>query len=175
LKRNVLVIALLVLVAVASVSVIAGIALHPEGMGRGRGGSIFGGVSIYTTVIPMIAIIGILALLIYYTVLPEIPYTGPSQAIAEGRIKEQPGKDESSIVPHDELSRFLETDEKRVYEALREAGGSLLQKEIVWKTGYSKVKTHRIVYRLAKRGIVEVEKYFNTNRVKLKGTLDNVD
>ena len=44
----------------------------------------------------------------------------------------------------------------------------MLQKEIAWKTGYSKVKIHRIVYRLAKRGVVEVEKYFNTNKVRLK-------
>lgn len=38
----------------------------------------------------------------------------------------------------------------------------MLQTEIGWKVGYSKVKTHRIVYRLAKRGLVEVNEYFNT-------------
>ncbi|MGB9659001.1 MAG: helix-turn-helix transcriptional regulator [Nitrososphaerales archaeon] len=66
---------------------------------------------------------------------------------------------------------FFDADEKRVIEVLKEAGGSMLQKEITWKTGYSKVKTHRIVHRLAKRGILEVEKYFNTNKVRIKNNL----
>ena len=43
----------------------------------------------------------------------------------------------------------------------------MLQKDIRWKTGLSRVKTHRILHRLAKRGIVSAEKYYNTNKITL--------
>jgi len=45
--------------------------------------------------------------------------------------------------------------------------GTMLQKDIRWKTGLSRVKTHRILFRLAKRGIVSAEKYYNTNKIEL--------
>lgn len=169
-KRNVLVVTLLLFVAVAVASLIIGIVLHPEGMGRGRGGSGFAGVSIYTNVIPIVAIVGILAIFVYYTTLPEMPYTQTERdAVSKG--SKESDKEDSPSMPLDVALRFLEVDERRICEVLKEAGGSLLQKEITWKTGYSKVKTHRIVYRLAKRGVVEVEKYFNTNKISLKNQL----
>jgi uncharacterized membrane protein len=43
----------------------------------------------------------------------------------------------------------------------------MLQKDIRWKTGLSRVKAHRILFRLAKRGIVSIEKYYNTNKIML--------
>jgi uncharacterized membrane protein len=73
-------------------------------------------------------------------------------------------EDSSSI---DVVLRLLETDERRVIEALLEAGGSLLQKDISWKTGFSRVKTHRILVRLLRRDVVTSEKYYNTNRITL--------
>jgi len=47
----------------------------------------------------------------------------------------------------------------------------MLQKDIRWKTGLSRVKTHRILFRLAKRGIVSAEKYYNTNKIVLASWL----
>ena len=170
-KRSILVASLLILVAVAAVSLITGIFFHPEGMGRGRGGSGFASVSIYTQVIPTAAMIGMLALFIYYTALPEIPNI-PVQRADAGRSSDKENERQVAQVKSvDESLRFLDADERRVCEILREAGGNLLQKEIAWKTGYSKVKTHRIVYRLVKRGAVNVEKYYNTNKVSLKSQL----
>ncbi len=63
--------------------------------------------------------------------------------------------------------RLLESEERRVVDALVKAGGSLLQKEISWETGFSRVKTHRILVRLLRRGVVTSEKYYNTNRITL--------
>jgi uncharacterized membrane protein len=69
--------------------------------------------------------------------------------------------------------RLLESDEKRVVKSLVDAGGSILQKEISWKTGFSRVKTHRILVRLIRRGVVTSEKYYNTNKITLSKWLLN--
>lgn len=109
-----------------------------------------------------------LVLVVYYILLPEMPYTSMTGAKEGEDIKAERSSGSTEGTPLEVALRFLEDDERRVCEALRDAGGTLLQKEIAWKTGFSKVKTHRIVYRLAKRNVVEVEKYFNTNRIRLK-------
>ena len=67
--------------------------------------------------------------------------------------------------------RVLNDDEIKVIETLAAEGGTMLQKEIRWKTGLSRVKTHRVLFRLAKRGIVSAEKYYNTNKIVLANWL----
>lgn len=67
--------------------------------------------------------------------------------------------------------RVLNDDERKVIETLVAEDGTMLQKEIRWKTGLSRVKTHRILFRLAKRGIVSAEKYYNTNKIVLANWL----
>jgi len=67
--------------------------------------------------------------------------------------------------------RVLNDDERKVIETLAAEGGTMLQKEIRWKTGLSRVKTHRVLFRLAKRGIVSAEKYYNTNKIVLANWL----
>ena len=69
--------------------------------------------------------------------------------------------------------RVLNEDERKVIEILVAEGGTMLQKDIRWKTDLSRVKTHRILFRLAKRGIVSAEKYYNTNRITLADWLTN--
>ena len=62
----------------------------------------------------------------------------------------------------------LSEDERKVVEAVAAAGGdAVLQKDIRWTTGLSRVKVHRVVARLSQRGIVQVEKYYNTNKISL--------
>jgi len=63
--------------------------------------------------------------------------------------------------------RMLEPDEKRVVEALINSGGVMLQKDISRELGLSRVKTHRVLVKLLRRGVVTAEKYYNTNRIKL--------
>ena len=58
-------------------------------------------------------------------------------------------------------------DERKVVDALLKSGGSMLQKDISWKTGFSRVKTHRVLARLIRRDVVASEKYYNTNRITL--------
>jgi uncharacterized membrane protein len=47
-------------------------------------------------------------------------------------------------------------DERLALEVLKNSGGRCLQKDITYKTGLSKLRPHRIVARLAERGIVQV-------------------
>ncbi len=68
----------------------------------------------------------------------------------------------------DAVLKVLNEDERKVVETLASAKeGSMLQKEIRWKTNLSRVKVHRVVARLAERGIVQVKKQDNTNKVTL--------
>jgi uncharacterized membrane protein len=73
----------------------------------------------------------------------------------------------SQDAPIDVARRLLESDERQVVDALVKAEGSLLQKELSWETGFSRVKTHRILVRLIRRGVVTSEKYYNTNRITI--------
>jgi uncharacterized membrane protein len=63
--------------------------------------------------------------------------------------------------------RLLEPDEVKVVKALEAAGGSMLQKDISYELEFSRVKTHRVLVRLLKRGVVTAEKHFNTNKIEL--------
>ncbi len=74
------------------------------------------------------------------------------------------------------VMRVLNEDERKVIQALAGAENEMmLQKDIRWKTGLSRVKTHRVVARLAKRGVISVEKYYNTNKIELADWLKRKD
>ena len=90
--------------------------------------------------------------------------------LSEKKIEDEPSplpvveKGESNL---DAVLRVLKEDERKVIEAIVAEGGTMLQKDIRWKTGFSRVKTHRILVRLAERGIVSAEKHYNTNKITL--------
>ena len=65
------------------------------------------------------------------------------------------------------LLRTLKQDERRVLEVLGSHNGTYLQKFIVKESGFSKLRTHRIISRFAERGIVTAVKSGNTNEIKL--------
>jgi uncharacterized membrane protein len=69
--------------------------------------------------------------------------------------------------------RVLEPDERRLVEALKEAGGRMLQKEAARKIGFTRVKTHRVVARLARRGVISVQKLGEgkTNQIAISSWL----
>lgn len=67
----------------------------------------------------------------------------------------------------DGVMKVLRDDEKKVCMAIWEEGGTALQKDVRWATGLSKVRTHRVVARLASRGVVTVSKEDRRNRLSL--------
>jgi len=90
--------------------------------------------------------------IIYFIIMPEIT----------------PRKKDSNEVDVKELMNFLLPDERRVVDILIKHDGEYLQKQITKEADFTRLRTHRIIARLAQRGIVTVEKVGNTNKIKLK-------
>ena len=109
-------------------------------------------------VVPLVVVVAVLG---YALVFPELSDEKPKQKPSSvPKVR----KGEPAL---DAVLRVLNEDERKVIETLVAEGGTMLQKDIRWKIGLSRVKTHRILFRLAKRGIVSAEKYYNTNRITL--------
>jgi uncharacterized membrane protein len=127
------------------------------GRGYGPGEIIPRSVLLLLIVAPIVVIIVFLA---YSMIFPEI-----SEKKTETKPLTPEVKNNESVL--DAVSRVLNEDERKVINILVAEGGTMLQKDIRWKTGLTRVKTHRVLLRLAERGIVSAEKHFNTNKIKL--------
>jgi hypothetical protein len=105
--------------------------------------------------------------LAYYLIYPQ-PQIGnvkmPDLAGAQSGISTGTN---SSLGAFESIEKTLTEDERKVINTLNLHGGKYLQKYITKETGLSKLKTHRIVTRLAERGIISLEKTGNTNTVTL--------
>jgi len=91
---------------------------------------------------------------IYFLVLPEMKtYYAPGNGN---------GRKNTAVV-----LKTLKPEERSIVNVLDAHGGTYLQKYITREADLSRLKTHRVVAALSERGIVQVEKYGNTNQVKL--------
>lgn len=72
------------------------------------------------------------------------------------------------------ILKFLSYNEKKLINKLIEQNGTVLQSEISRMEGMGKVKTHRIVKDLERKGIIFVEKYGNTNQITLNENLRRI-
>ena len=68
----------------------------------------------------------------------------------------------------EEVSKTLKDDERRVYEAILEAGGMINQSELPEKTGLSKTSVSRALDLLESRGLVERRRRGMGNVILLK-------
>ena len=98
----------------------------------------------------------------YFTAYPEIR-TGPPARSPAAAVAPTVGPPMNWAV----LIRTSKPEERGVLEVLAAHQGSYLQKFVVKEAGLSKLRTHRIVSRLAERGVVYVERSGNTNQVTL--------
>ena len=73
---------------------------------------------------------------------------------------------------YESVAKTLTEDERKIVEVLNAHNGVYLQKYIKSETGLSRLKTHRIIARLADRGIVSLQKVGNTNQVFLANWLN---
>ncbi len=80
-------------------------------------------------------------------------------------IKENKQMEQIQINP-EELK--LDDEEKKIYDLIMEADGSIFQSDLVEKTGLSKVKVTRILDKLEGRKIIERKRRGMTNIVILK-------
>jgi len=104
----------------------------------------------------------------YYLLYPQIRMGADLPAV----------KSENPLVPngktaYESVSKTLTEEERKIINVLNAHNGKYLQKYIRNETGLSRLKTHRIIARLADRGIVSLEKTGNTNQVFLANWLSN--
>ncbi len=118
------------------------------------------GVWVGTVALVALAVVGV-AGLGYFLAYPEIK-TAPARAEQAIAAPER-----GSEVSWSVLMRTSKPEEKKVLEVLAAHDGSYLQKFVVKEAELSRLKTHRIVSRLAERGVVTVERSGNTNQVSL--------
>ena len=71
----------------------------------------------------------------------------------------------------DAVLRLLKDDERLVVEALANSGGVAYQRDLQHATGLSKVKTHRVIARLAERRLVNVTRAGKTNQIRIPSWL----
>lgn len=156
---------LIPIIALILVSVFGLVMFYSEG-GFGGGGRGYGAqmalsaqashfVGLLIFVVPLaIAMVAV----VYWVAFPEIKTLKPK----EDAEKAEKGQALNAVL------RVLNADEKKVVETLASSKeNAMLQKDIRWKTGMSRVKTHRVLARLAARGIIRAEKHYNTNKISL--------
>jgi len=93
--------------------------------------------------------------------------TTPSLLSASADMSVASQTSEVADSPYTSVLKTLTSDERKIIEVLSAHNGSYLQKYIRSEAGLSRLQTHRIVTRLAERGIVTLEKTGNTNTVSM--------
>ncbi|MBN2420844.1 MarR family transcriptional regulator, partial [Candidatus Woesearchaeota archaeon] len=84
------------------------------------------------------------------------------------RIKEQIEPNKITKANYQKVISELDDDEKKVFEIILNAQGSVFQSELVSKTGLTKVKVTRILDRLEGKGLIERKRRGMTNVVVLR-------
>ena len=147
-----------------------------NGMGEMMGGT--GQTTVQNSALPVfgvafvvligVAVVGVIGMA-YYVALPEIK-TGVAPVICEPAAQGNANAEQEQKVPctpFESVMKTLSDEERKVIEVLNAHEGKYLQKYIRSEAGLSRLQTHRILARLAERGIVTLEKTGNTNQVLL--------
>lgn len=111
--------------------------------------------------VTIISVIGVSYYLVYPQIRMGTPATAPTSALT------QTLNTTNSVSAYESVSKTLTEDERKIITVLQAHKGKYLQKYIKAETGLSRLQTHRILARLADRGIVSLEKTGNTNQVVL--------
>jgi uncharacterized membrane protein len=117
-------------------------------------------------VLVSVTIIGIVGIA-YYLLNPQIRIGGMQPTQNAPVIKTA----SNGATPYDAVAKTLTEEERKIITVLSAHEGKYLQKYIRNETGLSRLQTHRIIARLAERGIVSLEKTGNTNQVYLSSWL----
>jgi uncharacterized membrane protein len=136
--------------------------VRPRGMmGHGNGQS---DLWIPIVVVPLTFVMIALS---YYLIFPEISQKRQEPMKSVEKASQSQTVIEEQVSSLNTVLKVLREDERKVVETIMKAGGNMLQKDIARVTGFSRVKTHRVLYRLSKRGVVTAEKYYNTYQISL--------
>lgn len=137
------------------------------GMGNMVGGTVgtqvqnpaAGYFGIAFVVLICVAIVGVGGL-VYFFVFPEIKISRAlnQSLVATSGASVSEATSEKVVTPFESVLKTLTKDERKVVEVLTSHKRRYLQKYIRSDAGLSRLQTHRIVARLAERGIVTLEK-----------------
>ena len=111
-----------------------------------------------------VAVVGVGGL-VYFLAFPEIK----TNRKAMRHHEQLPA--ENGATAYEAIVKTLTDEERSVIQVLTAHDGKYLQKYIRKEAGLSRLKTHRILARLADRGIVSLRKTGNTNEVQLSDWL----
>ncbi len=115
-----------------------------------------------------VTVIGIIGIA-YYLLYPQIRMGAVSPPVA---VTNSLGANAQTVSAYESVTKTLTQEELKVIDVLNRHNGKYLQKYIKTEIGLSRLKTHRIIARLAERGIVTLEKTGNTNQVYLANWLN---
>ena len=150
-----------------------------SGMWGGNMGGMMGGTSqpaVQNSALPFfgvafvvmvgVTVVGVVGLA-YYVALPEIK-TGAAPVVCEPVLQGNVEQEQKvACTPLESIVKTLSDEERKAVDVLTAHDGKYLQKYIRKEAELSRLQTHRIVARLAERGIVTLEKTGNTNQVLL--------
>jgi predicted transcriptional regulator len=94
--------------------------------------------------------------------------------MVDHRIKSGSKKENSKTNNNGSILKLLNLNEKKVVEKIIENNGSALQSEISRMEGMTKLKVHRAVKELERKGIVKLEQYGKTNRIVLSDDIRDI-
>jgi predicted transcriptional regulator len=117
-------------------------------------------------VLVSVTIVGVIGIA-YYLLYPQIRI-GAIQPMQNTAVT-QPATNGTTLL--ESVAKTLTEEERKIVTVLNAHEGKYLQKYIRNETGLSRLQTHRIISRLADRGIVSLEKTGNTNQVYLSSWL----
>lgn len=104
----------------------------------------------------VLALVGVFGVL-YVLISPEVKLTKESVRKST----------ENSTNPYSAVLKVLTPEERKIVEILMAHEGKFLQKYLRKEAGLTRLKTHRILSRLSKRGLVAMRKVGNTNEIVL--------
>jgi len=116
-------------------------------------------------VIIAVTVVGVIGIA-YYLVYPQIRM-GTAPAPVQPVAATQTTTVNTGVSAYESVLKTLTEDERKIIAVLQTHNGKYLQKYIKAETGLSRLQTHRILARLAERGMVSLEKTGNTNQVVL--------
>ena len=123
----------------------------------------YGTINVQTYVaIALIAIIIVIGLILIFS--------KEEKQIVFKRIKERNNNNNDNIKLQDKEKnlKLLDQDEKKIYQSIIDAQGTIFQSDLVDKAGFDKVKVTRILDKLEGRQLIERRRRGMTNVVILK-------
>ncbi len=79
-------------------------------------------------------------------------------------------EDELDSLKEEMADTFLLPEEKAIINELKKAGGEMTQKELVSRTGLTKVKIHRVISKLEAKNIIKRYPYGMTKKIVIEKT-----